>query len=1447
MNTLKSRDKFKIWTSGALSLVFFLGNSLWAYSSETRFWEARKKSIEVARLPVEFPQSIRSDFPVHLPLNGGMPKSKNRNKWVSEGTHETPRKILSLLSDQFSSIRKVHLPPQAKRFVVYVQDIHLNSEAQRNIGKTIQELTEQGNIDFIGLEAAFEPISLDAWTGFKRQDVVKKVADYLFRVNKITGPIHYALTGPRPAPPIIGVDDPNHYFQNVESYRRASSQQPGYRKKIEKINQALEQQKRRVFNPQLLAFDRQVQASQLNQISIGDHVRNLAAYGRPLTPDVQLFLKGLDLETSIDLETVVRERAVLLTNLLEKLDKKNAASIFDETLNFRLKKVSHVDFYKYLSDLCLEHGVDMGNFPSMKSYLEYLLISDSISVEKLIEDRTRLESEVYRELTRTPLEEGLVKKSQSVFLVKKLVDFSLSPEEWTQYQKTPIADFPKELPDMKAFESFYLEAGIRDQAISMNLLNEMDRTHADVALLVTGGFHSKGIESILSRQKVGIITLAPRITCIQTNKGEAREQSYLSVFNQEKTPLDELFEGKKLFLGIEAANALGRQGAGIASALMPNEASGTFQRFSSRKDFYALEASSKKNPNSVFISHSKSRSRIRMTVKQTENFIHRVIEVMERKAASKSLLELGGGALILGGLFQPIVAHKSFNLILGAVYSIDSSFLLGLGGVIILAAVFLSFGFFRNGNSRKTSLWSPPKNRGPHIVPEEKILENPWVPSLPSFRPLESVLEPNPELQVSVVCPVFDEFSKGTFIRFLLSFARQNADASLFELIFVVQNTPEQLKAQSDEYEDNQKTIELIYWLRGWKQNLDPRPPDFFRKLNSLEKQAVWEIAEKKLNIQVIDLSSSGFEVHMGRIRNIGVFPATQRAKKLNRDIFIANMDADALVPKDYISTLVYFINKPTVKAIMTGVVDRYMGGDEDLFSTTINKAIENLIKRLGPLFSERPKRMYWTPQLVVRAGRFFELKGFPDIETKEPDVLGHLLEERGGVLKLPQLRVDVEDRQNQTRRRFFAGFRFFQLRDNKIPPDGMDHALGRVRLFRFSLFSGAIQRFFKGELAGKIQDSATIFSYFGFPFDKNKWRGNENLFLGWGGIQDKELLDYFDGVGFGQTNIELRPSDGSPVAMGKENVEDFSRNLLARDFENANRILNEILEIRMSEESENIRIFQKRMRDFLHRVWSSSSFVKIKDWYKRQPVERLPDCVFCLLTREDWFWDILARLQTQTAEAAYETLAERFPMWLGPFDDMKTRHDLVFLKVFEIFINLAWSDKKLFPVFHDILNGILGKVYLTDIEAGIIRQEMELVSTYQKFLVEREKKVNRVRSAKDKKEKEPIPLKVQIFQVSPLSIQEALKPMVPILARYRARMETARRWARGYKTYGKDPTLFERFNKTLRDCFDILKPLRDLFPEFALKSEVLQRVNEIFLDFLEVNKFSSMTDDELN
>jgi len=487
---------------------------------------------------------------IYFGVNGPLAYSFETNIWESRR------------SACYGQIRTVSLPREINmgQVVLLIEDIHRNSEAQESISSLLLELIRQKKVSLIAMEGAFEPVDMAFYRRFPYVDTIRTVANYLLREKEISGAFHAALISPTDVP-TIGVDDERHYLKNVKAYTGSSSRIREYQDQLRQFRQTLSQQKASVFNPALVAFDAAIQAYDDGAISLTDHIRFLRRQTKDSFPMVDTFLEAAELEDSLDFSAVQRQREGLISELVRKMDQDEIQHFSNHAAAYRLGNVQHGDYYNYLKAVYKQKKLPSADFPALNSYIQYLLLSERINPELLFDEIEKLETAVYTELAITPQEQELVKETEYLFLAKKLINFSLTNQEWKRYKnaKQEIAaplfygnslaavGLPGTINaamDMSTFEQFYIESEKRDELMAGNLLSALAHKKDGMATLVVGGFHSQGIRQKLIGQGITVVTFTPKFTNVEKDTGT----SYLSFFNQQSMDFEKLFGGGKLFL-----------------------------------------------------------------------------------------------------------------------------------------------------------------------------------------------------------------------------------------------------------------------------------------------------------------------------------------------------------------------------------------------------------------------------------------------------------------------------------------------------------------------------------------------------------------------------------------------------------------------------------------------------------------------------------------------------------------------------------------------------------------------------------------------------------------------------------------------------------------------------------------------------------------------------------
>ncbi|MBK8872258.1 MAG: hypothetical protein IPN19_14785 [Elusimicrobia bacterium] len=532
---------------GAGGLAFFVGaHSVLANQPEKNYWDQRRAERSAHRSGTLVSRAVSPSSPA--PWGDRFPAvqvfrpslSPSLERSVPKKFLEKHRALLNALSPVYGTVRKVTLAPRSDmdRVVIHIQDVHHNAEAQSNIRDSVAGLLKSGRVDVVALEGSTETIHLQAFVDFPHRQPVELAADWLLKENKISGPIHAALTFEGQLPRLVGVDDEKHYTANVQAVRDSARQSAGVRRTIEAARRDMEKDKKSVFSPALSTLDKTVNDFRAERIPLGSYVETLSASAGTdkKFPSVELFLRALQMERSLDFKQVEHERKRLIEKLTQTLTPHEIETLMAESAAYRSGGRLFGEFYAGLTALCRRKGVALSAFPAMDEYVRYVLLADGIQSEQLLTEIGLLEKAAYDAVVRTPEERALVDRSRRLWLASRLVDFALTPAEWEEWGKGK-GEF-----DLDSFEAFYREAQARDKAIAVNVGNAL--ADADVAVLVTGGFHAEGVARLLEQRGVSVISFVPKLTKVDLAQGS----SYLSVFSQEKTPLEKLFQGEKLFL-----------------------------------------------------------------------------------------------------------------------------------------------------------------------------------------------------------------------------------------------------------------------------------------------------------------------------------------------------------------------------------------------------------------------------------------------------------------------------------------------------------------------------------------------------------------------------------------------------------------------------------------------------------------------------------------------------------------------------------------------------------------------------------------------------------------------------------------------------------------------------------------------------------------------------------
>lgn len=543
--------------AGFLS-VLLVAEPVAASVSEANVWKERRHvsstshpSFDVARLPA-FTHPLAVNLPALVPAPVLANHSHASARSIRFAKATSLQDAVDALPWSLGRISKCSAGAATKT-VVHIQDIHLNTEAQKNIGDAVAALLPWTRA--VAIEGEWGPLQLKGFRSYARPALLSRVADAVFKAGDLDGPLHALLTTPSGVP-LIGADSAVLYRRNVLAYREARRAEAAVKAGYEAEGHRLASEKARTYSPALRDLDAAMDSYHHDELPLGDYLIRLQALINFPSADVDGFLSAFRLERSIDLDRVASERRGLLGELARRLDEAALQKLVSHSEDFKAGELSAGEFYGFLQSLCAACGVDLHRYPAMSSYLAYVLAADRIDPSALQAAVLEMERRAVGSLVRTPAEARLVAASRRHRLTGQLIDFSLSPEEWAEYKRLGPSD-----PDLRPFEDFYRFAEARDEAMTNRLLNLLEKKNVSALVLVTGGFHANGVFDRLSQRGIRVIDWTPRITHVDTVGGSRA----LEIFSREKSPLQSLFDGRKLFLAPRPSRAFPRVAAALVA------------------------------------------------------------------------------------------------------------------------------------------------------------------------------------------------------------------------------------------------------------------------------------------------------------------------------------------------------------------------------------------------------------------------------------------------------------------------------------------------------------------------------------------------------------------------------------------------------------------------------------------------------------------------------------------------------------------------------------------------------------------------------------------------------------------------------------------------------------------------------------------------------------------
>ena len=466
--------------------------------------------------------------------------------------------------------------------ILHIQDPHSIFEAQLNIKQILQYLSKEQGVHLFFLEGSADKINTDWMRFFPNQSHNHKLAVRLVQDGILSGAELFLLEQEKSSNlQAYGAEKLSLYLENVDSFRSVLEKKGPSSEYLETFKRSLLSLGPYILNQKLKRFLREWLFYQDVPHKLAHHLSVLQKTAKEelkmdLTdPGLQIEWPQLfrvaqlqKLESEINPSQAQEEQKQLFQWL-----QKNGLSRWTQRLaglgmvksseRFQNRRREIEMFYERAS----ERGFSFTDYSQLARQWAIAVLRSELKATDFFEESNRLTDLLLNQLAESEDEKTFLQLYQDYLLLKKLYSLELVYEDYMKVLENKLNLLPsqmgkrlealcKRVPralkgnldlmasnvslDLLFHESldFYRGAKKRDQAIFDNMTAKMRELGQSKAVLITGGFHSRGLHEKLKEQNIAYAVIAPHISELTDPENYIHamllDEDYLAIRSQVK-------------------------------------------------------------------------------------------------------------------------------------------------------------------------------------------------------------------------------------------------------------------------------------------------------------------------------------------------------------------------------------------------------------------------------------------------------------------------------------------------------------------------------------------------------------------------------------------------------------------------------------------------------------------------------------------------------------------------------------------------------------------------------------------------------------------------------------------------------------------------------------------------------------------------------------------------
>jgi len=297
------------------------------------------------------------------------------------------------------------------------------------------------------------------------------------------------------------------------------------------------ERKRAVFSEPLYKLDRLEAAFRHQEITLINFYKQLSSFGTQQRAEEYAALEGLaraeQVEAKLNLSVLSQEEERLARQVWKRNGEKGALGVLLKQRE-AAEGEAREQWRQALIYQALESGISLSDFPMLQVYQAYQKSLQAMRGGDLFFELEAFLQEIKNGLYLNEEQRELGRATRRLKVLGSIAQLKATRAdlEWFELNRDQM---PRDL--LNALEpslAFYRAAKQRDKVIAANARMIMEKTaDSPLFIVVTGGFHSQGIQEIFGVEGISYLSVAPKIEgSLETSAYEKWMQGYVSDFEQ---------------------------------------------------------------------------------------------------------------------------------------------------------------------------------------------------------------------------------------------------------------------------------------------------------------------------------------------------------------------------------------------------------------------------------------------------------------------------------------------------------------------------------------------------------------------------------------------------------------------------------------------------------------------------------------------------------------------------------------------------------------------------------------------------------------------------------------------------------------------------------------------------------------------------------------------------